>query len=90
MGSLFYGREVLLNIRKGVTNILRGKLDGSIWNKLNELNIAKKTQRGCRGGKYKQRKIKTCISDRKSTPVKLARTVNYANLIKVRTQKTML
>ena len=35
-----------------------------------------------------QRKITICICDRKSTPIKLARTVNFANLIKVQTQKT--
>ena len=56
-------RDSLVAIRKSVINS-HSKLDRSTWKKLCELNIARKTIRGCRAGRNKQRSIAVQITDR--------------------------
>ena len=52
-----------------------------IWSTLVELNIAKRTKRGCRGGRNKIRSIKPLITERKQT-LKTSFHSNSANLIR--------
>ena len=96
MRPLTYTKDSLLAIRKSVINTIHDKIDRFTWMKLNELNIAKKTKRGCRAGRRKLRPIKTIISDRtadrryasvqsRSTNCQSAtNAVNYRNLTYVR------
>ena len=45
-------------------NTIHDKIDRSTWMTLKELDIARRTKRGCSSGVNKQRHIKTIISDR--------------------------
>ena len=89
MKPFLYGRDSLFNIRKGVINKPINTIDSSLWNKLKELKIAKKTKRGCRGGRNKQRQIKVQVSTRSeidsvtNSKHKFPRKVNHQNLAKV-------
>ena len=66
-----FQREIFHNTTGALLNIGRaampaiGRLDSSIWNRLNEIGIcASKTVRGCRAGIHKQRKISVIITER--------------------------
>ena len=64
MRPFTYTNESLFAIRKSVINTIHDKIDCSTWMTLKELDIAKRTERGCSAGVNKQRPIKTIISDR--------------------------
>ena len=64
MGYMRYTTGALLNIGRAAMPAI-GRLDSSIWNRLNEIGIcASKTVRGCRAGIHKQRKISVIITER--------------------------
>ena len=96
MRPFTYTNESLFAIRKSVINTIHDKIDRSTWMTLKELDIAKRTKRGCSAGVNKQRPIKTIISDRtidqrfasasrvllaKHRSTKSATSVNRRNLI---------
>ena len=60
-----YDRNSLFSARRSVINTPINKIDSSLWTILKDLQIAKTTKRGCRGGKRKER-LNVHISSRKS------------------------
>ena len=75
-----YSMSILMSIGNSVRNSTLNRLDPITWKKINKFGICSSIQRGCRGGKNKQRMIKPVnnIFDRFST--KSDRGVNFANL----------
>ena len=66
ISTLKYSSSELFTIAESVINTIHNKVDGKTWNTINKLGIyaIKKTRRGCRAGKNKQRPISSIITNR--------------------------
>ncbi|XP_071832509.1 uncharacterized protein [Apostichopus japonicus] len=86
MARLTYTRDVLLNLRNSSANpIDRRPFTPTDWDRLKELNIARKTKRGCRGGlQGRKSPIHTVLSQRDPTRRHSFRGVSFYNLTSVR------
>ena len=87
MRPFCYGRESLFALKKCVKHKTNYSLNSSTWAKLKELNIAKKTLRGCRGGKNKPRPIGVRITDRIEQSMLSTQKSNTQNLVEICLQK---
>ncbi len=78
---------MLISISESVINTVHNKVDEHTWSTINELGITakKKTRRGCRSGRNKQRKISSIASNR--LPVPNSQTsrpsINHSNLVPI-------
>lgn len=87
MRPFLYGRDALFALRKCVINNNNYKLNSSICSTLKDLKIARKTVRGCRGGKNKPRPISTRITERNEKSILSRKKCNYQNLVQIDLQK---
>ncbi|XP_072033073.1 uncharacterized protein [Amphiura filiformis] len=62
MPPRIYSEDILLNLNKRCDQQHCYNIEPSIWTTLSNLGIARKTRRGCRGGKGKGRKIEVHIT----------------------------
>ena len=88
MRPFLYGKESLYGLRNKVINNKCYGLNPSVYKQLNELEILKKTRRGCRAGKNKRRPIQVCITNRNYQSHQLENLKSHPrNLINIKPSK---